>query len=180
MHILILSDIHGAALPLKHVLEHNANFQWDYIVLLGDYLNHGPRNPLPQDYNPQAVADLLNQLNSRIIAVRGNCDSEVDQYLLNFPMMSDYHCLYQQNGLFMTHGHLATESLKLPHKAGDIHLSGHTHIPLLEIKDYILYMNPGSISLPKGGHPPTYGRIIDQTFTILTTQNEIYMEVTHV
>ena len=151
MKYLICSDIHGSAERAAVALEAMDKFQCDGMLLLGDILYHGPRNPLPPGHNPQKVFELLNGRSTQIIACRGNCDSEVDQMVLNFPIMSDY-CLVVDGSrkLFVTHGHIwSPENLPQLQK-GDIFLSGHTHVQSLETNgDGIILCNPGSVSLPK-------------------------------
>ncbi len=160
MKIMVISDIHGKAPALKKVLDIYREENCSLLLILGDILYHGPRNPLPEGYAPQEVVALLNPLKSEILAARGNCDSEVDQMLLEFPIMGDSAQLQLENRrLVLTHGHLEGPGVALPLK-GEIRLSGHTHIPVLEIKEGVCFFNPGSISLPKGGNPPSYG-IID-------------------
>lgn len=130
-----------------------------HLILLGDVLNHGPRNPLPIGYDPIRVSDLLNQHADKIIAVRGNCDSEVDQVLLKFPMMADYNWVLLPNGrrLFLTHGHTYKSDNCLGLSERDILVSGHTHLPIAELKEKVLCFNPGSISIPRGEFPSSYG-----------------------
>ena len=154
MKFLVLSDIHGSAECLETAL---ASFEkgCDAIIMLGDYLNHGPRNPLPQGWDTKRTAELLNARKEKLICVRGNCDSEVDEMMLTFPCLNAYStiALPAPNGirrLFLHHGHLydrAKLSSWLP--KGTIVLSGHTHITVMEEEDGLFYFNPGSISLPK-------------------------------
>jgi putative phosphoesterase len=155
MKYLICSDIHGSAERTVVSFEAMDKFQCDGMLLLGDILYHGPRNPLPPGHNPQKVFELLNSRSAQIIACRGNCDSEVDQMVLNFPVMSDY-CLVVDGSrkLFVTHGHIWSPE-NLPHlNRGDIFFSGHTHVQTLERNDAgIIVCNPGSVSLPKDNSP---------------------------
>ena len=144
---------------------------------------HGPRNPLPGDYNPAGVADILNEMKNKIIAVRGNCDSEVDQTLLDFPMTADYQTIPLAGGkLFTTHGHLFDPTpslLEIPSTVtrGDIFAFGHIHLPILEVnKNGIVVLNPGSVALPKEEHPPTYAIMDDGKIQIKTFDGEIYLE----
>lgn len=150
MKWLIASDIHGSAYYCKRLIDAFHNEKADKILLLGDILYHGPRNDLPKEYNPKLVIDLLNPLKDKILCVRGNCDSEVDQMVLNFPIMSDYAIINDNDvNIFATHGHIYNCE-KPPHLSnGDILLCGHFHIPALEEKDGFIYMNPGSVSIPK-------------------------------
>ena len=152
MKFLIASDIHGSAYwcaALMKCIEAEAP---DKVILLGDVLNHGPRNPLPDGYAPQDVAAMLNSIAERIVAVRGNCDSEVDQMLLDFPCMGDYaFVLDGERTLFATHGHVFGPDNVPPLPAGSVVLSGHTHIKTNDEKDGLLFANPGSVSIPKDG-----------------------------
>ncbi|MDR2808368.1 MAG: phosphodiesterase [Spirochaetaceae bacterium] len=154
MKYLIISDIHGSVDAVKKALDWYEQSKADFLLVLGDMLYHGPRNLLPGGHNPQGVVELLNRYHHTIIAVRGNCDAEVDQLLLDFPCMSDYALILDEGRhLFLTHGHVYKEG-KLPYSlpAGSVIFSGHTHIPRLEKKLEIIYCNPGSISLPRTGN----------------------------
>ena len=175
MSYLIISDIHGSYQRLKDVLE--TPYEFDSIILVGDLMYHGPRNPILEDYNPAKVADILNNLNKPIIAVRGNCDSEVDQMLLKFPMMQDYTVLY--NGLknvFLTHGHIV-EPKEAHTTHSDIFISGHTHLPGFTQDGTTLCINPGSISLPKDGHPNTYAILKEEDITIYSLDHKEYLSM---
>ena len=158
MKLLIASDIHGDLDSAKSMFEAFEKERCDKILLLGDLLYHGPRNDLPPSYNPKAVIELLNDNKEKMLAVRGNCDTEVDQMVLKFPILSDY-CYLSLDGLsvFATHGHrFNTENLP-PLRHGEILLHGHTHVPKYEeFGNGNVYINPGSVSLPKEGHPRTY------------------------
>lgn len=159
MKILFFSDIHGVPATLQKTLEHADRLQPDRLILLGDALYHGPRNGVPGQYDPVKVAELLNHEKQRIIAVRGNCDSEVDQMMLEFPIMSDFAEIVTSNTrFFLTHGHLWNQEHLPPVPDQTIIAHGHTHIPTLKsLECGITIFNPGSISLPKNGHPPTFG-----------------------
>lgn len=152
MNWLIASDIHGSAYYCEKVAEAFEREKADRLILLGDLLYHGPRNDLPKDYAPKKVIGILNALSASIFAVRGNCDAEVDQMVLTFPIMADY-ALADIGGrtLFITHGHLFNENVLPPHHAGDILLHGHTHIAACVLHEDYTYLNPGSVSLPKAG-----------------------------
>lgn len=153
MNILFASDIHGSAAAARKLAEHVESFQPDRIVLLGDLLYHGPRNPLPQGYGPKEVAEVLNGFADRVMAVRGNCDAEVDQWMLNFPCLAEYALLADgPSTFFLTHGHRPglTPPDDLPPLApGTVFVSGHTHVKVLKREGDIVFLNPGSISLPK-------------------------------
>lgn len=160
MKLLFVSDIHGVPAALKKFLAAAEKLAHNRIVLLGDALYHGPRNGVPPLYDPKEVAALLNAHKSEMVAVRGNCDSEVDQMMLEFPVMADFaEILTPQARFFVTHGHRWNEKNLPPLPAGTILVHGHTHIPVLkELEDSgITVFNPGSISLPKGGHAPSFG-----------------------
>ena len=165
MKILVLSDIHGSADCLNTALSSFSGF--DILLLCGDYLNHGPRNPLPDGWNPKGVASILNPLAEKIIAVRGNCDSEVDEMVLTFPCLNAYTNLFfptaerKLNGrIFVHHGHLYDrEKLKTWLPKGTLVVSGHTHVTLMEEEGGLFFFNPGSVSLPKCDDGKTCGLI---------------------
>ena len=190
MRALILSDIHGSALAARQALTFFEKFNCDKIILLGDTLYHGPRNPLPAGHGPMQVVEALTPYKDRIIAVRGNCDADVDLMMLDFPIENEYKVI-EDNGfhLFLSHGHIflpecfpsnALESIESTGAAQsqtetgtaqkpqiDAYLFGHTHIWKLE-KNFrdVLMVNPGSTSLPKGGNPPTFGFYDNGRFSI--------------
>ena len=157
LSLAIISDIHGCYPSLQKTLQQAEQFHPDYYLLLGDVLNHGPRNPVPEGYVPPEVAALLNPLREKIIAVRGNCDSEVDQMLLQFPCLAAHNqLLLDGRRWFMTHGHLY-EAGELPLAAGDVLLSGHTHIAGIDLDEKGIYrINPGSITFPRNGAEASY------------------------
>ena len=159
MKILFLSDIHGVPSTLEQALAAAEPLKYDKIVLLGDLLYHGPRNGVPDFYDPVKVVDILNGLKDRIVAVRGNCDAEVDQMMFKFPMMSDYAILEtEKEKFFLTHGHLWNECNVPPLGTGTVLAHGHTHIPVLKrLECGITVFNPGSVSLPKGGSSRSFG-----------------------
>jgi putative phosphoesterase len=167
MKLLFLSDIHGSAYYMSEMMQAIKREKPDQIVLLGDALYHGPRNPLPKDYDPKQVVEMLNSLKNKIIAVRGNCDSEVDQMLIEYPMLADYGVLYiEGKRCFISHGHLFNGGEDLNFQKGDIYIQGHTHIPKLEWREGILKLNPGSVSLPKQNTEHSYA-IIEKAKFIL-------------
>ena len=158
MKIMIASDIHGSAYFCRLLLEAFEREQADRLLLLGDILYHGPRNDLPRDYAPKAVLAMLNGQKDRIFCVRGNCDTEVDQMVLQFPILADYCILpVGERLVYATHGHNHNLEKLPPLQPGDILLHGHTHIPAWEFTDGgILYVNPGSVSIPKDGSKNSY------------------------
>ncbi len=164
MKLFIISDIHGSALAFSKAVEAFNREQAALMVICGDYLNHGPRNPLPEGHDTKALAAALNSMKAKICGVRGNCDSEVDQMMLDFPV-TEASCRIMLLGspcrtVFVHHGHLYT-----PEKAaeitepGTIIVSGHTHVPVLEHSHERYFVNPGSISLPKDGSSAGYATI---------------------
>ena len=148
MKWMIASDIHGSAYYARQMIASFERSGADRLLLLGDLLYHGPRNALPQEYDPPQVITILNAYSERICCVRGNCDSEVDQMVLHFPIMAEYAVLpFGNRPIYATHGHCPVPPLQ----PGDILLTGHTHIPAHEPRAHYTYWNPGSISIPKEG-----------------------------
>jgi len=166
MKWLIASDIHGSKYYCNKLMEAFEREQADKLLLLGDLLYHGPRNDLPKEYEPKAVIEMLNSVKDRILCVRGNCEAEVDQMVLEFPIMADYAILtINKNIIFVTHGHTFSEDNPPVLNKGDILLHGHTHIPAcVEHEDYT-YMNPGSTTIPKAGSHHGYMIFEDDLFT---------------
>lgn len=167
MKLMFVSDIHGS----KHYCEIMADlFKQEganKLILLGDLLYHGPRNDLTQKYSPKDVISILNGLKNEILCVRGNCDSEVDQAVLEFPIMADYSTMYLDDKMvFLTHGHLFNQTRLPALKKGDILIHGHTHIKAIVRTDEYMYLNPGSISLPKDDGINSYMIYEDGVFSI--------------
>lgn len=157
MKIFVASDIHGDADICAKVLEKYREEGADRLLLLGDILYHGPRNDLPSGYAPKKVIEMLNNIKDEMIVVRGNCDTEVDQMVLQFPILADYiYIISGETEIFCTHGHKFTPDDHPYLREGSVFLSGHTHITTDETRDGIRYMNPGSPSIPKGGTVPSY------------------------
>lgn len=157
MKLLIASDIHGSILYAETLFERVADEKPDKILLLGDLLYHGPRNDLPDGYNPKAVIALLNAHREQLLCVRGNCEAEVDQMVLQFPVMADYCALpLGDRILYATHGHNHGEQNPPPLAPGDVLLCGHTHIPAFNRHEDFIYINPGSVSIPKNGSAHSY------------------------
>lgn len=157
MKLMIASDIHGSSYYCRKMIEAYRQEEADRLLLLGDLLYHGPRNDLPKDYNPKEVISMLNAIKNELLCVRGNCDTEVDQMVLDFPILAEY-CLLELDGrtIFATHGHNFNPNNLPMLKEGDILLNGHTHIPANQNMGTYTYMNPGSISIPKEGSAHGY------------------------
>ena len=171
MKYFIASDIHGSSYWCRKTLEAYEKSGAERLIILGDILYHGPRNDLPKDYAPKEVIEMLNPLKNKIWAVRGNCEAEVDQMVLKFPVLADYAILVL-NGhtIFATHGHVFNEVNLPPLSDGDVLLHGHTHLINAEKmeKDGVTFyhLNPGSTSIPKGGNPNSYAIIDGDVFSI--------------
>ena len=152
MKLIIASDIHGSAYWCAKLVELIEAEQPDRILLLGDLLYHGPRNDLPRDYAPKQVIPMLSKYKDIIIAVRGNCEAEVDQMVLPFPCLADFSQLYADGKLlYLTHGHHHSPDNLPPLPEGSLFLSGHTHVKLDEMRGSVRCLNPGSVSIPKDG-----------------------------
>ena len=168
MKLMFASDIHGSLPATERVLSLFAQSGAQWLVILGDVLNHGPRNALPEGYAPAQVAEKLNHFASRIIAVRGNCDSEVDQMLLHFPITAPWQQVLMENSrLFLTPGPLFGPDNLPSLAAGDVLVYGHTHIPVAEKRGDIFLFNPGSVSIPKGGFSASYGLLEGDRLQVL-------------
>ena len=176
MKLMIASDIHGSAYYCKQLLEAFETEAADRLLLLGDILYHGPRNDLPRDYAPKEVLAMLNEMRNKIFCVRGNCDTEVDQMVLTFPILADYCILTAGERLiYATHGHNFNLQTLPPLQPGDVLLHGHTHIPAWEaFGDGNLYLNPGSVSIPKNGSAHSYMTLENGTFCWKSLDGEIY------
>lgn len=174
MKALIFSDIHGSENAMLRVDELIKKHNPDLIILLGDLLYHGPRNDLPLGYQPKGVIPLLNKYKDKIIAVRGNCEAEVDQMVLEFPCMSTYSEVFVDGlKLTLTHGHIYNEEKIVP--GASIMLYGHTHIPVCYKKNDIIFFNPGSTSIPKGGNKASFGIYENKTLSVLDLIDEKQM-----
>lgn len=150
MKIMIASDLHGSAYYTERLVNAYKKSGAERLVLLGDILYHGPRNDLPKEYAPKKVIEMLNAISDEILCVRGNCDTEVDQMVLDFPVLADYAVMFVDGRMFyLTHGHKYGVDNFPNVKKGDAIIQGHTHVPMLEDRDGILCVNPGSVSIPK-------------------------------
>ena len=179
MKLMFASDIHGSRSACEAVLAAYKAEGAERLVLLGDLLYHGPRNDLPEEYDTKKVVKLLSvfaDFDTPIVAVRGNCDAEVDQMVLQFPIMADY-ALFDLDGrtAFITHGHLFNLDQLPPHKPGDLLIHGHTHVLTVQEKDGMTYINPGSAALPKEDHPKSYMIYENGTFTIKTLTGDVIL-----
>lgn len=190
MKIMVASDIHGSSLYCRKMLDAFDREQADRLLLLGDLLYHGPRNDLPDGYAPKEVIPLLNARKNRLLCVRGNCDSEVDQMVLDFPIMSESCILWLgKRMVFATHGHHFHTAALPPLQPGDILLHGHTHVPAWEpfpaspadsTPDCVpkcLYLNPGSVSIPKENSPRGYMMLMDSAAIWKTLDGEAYHKI---
>lgn len=160
MKLLIASDIHGDAACCRAMLDAADRESVERILLLGDLLYHGPRNDLPPGYAPKEVIEMLNAAADKLICVRGNCDTEVDQMVLNFPILSETAWVYDgenKTSLFLSHGHKYSPDSLPPLPSRTVFLYGHTHVLGLKEVGGVICINPGSVSLPKNNNPKTYG-----------------------
>lgn len=178
MKLMFASDIHGSAYYCRKMLEAWEQERPGRLILLGDILYHGPRNDLPRDYAPKEVIALLNPMKNEICAVRGNCEAEVDQMVLEFPVMADYCILIEgSHTIYATHGHIYNEDNLPPLKNGDVLIHGHTHVLRAEQREGYVLLNPGSVSIPKEGNPPTYGVLEDGIFRVKDFEGSILKEI---
>lgn len=181
MKWFIASDIHGSAYYCEKLIEAYRKEQADKILLLGDVLYHGPRNDLPEGYAPKQVIAMLNELSQDILCVRGNCDTEVDQMVLEFPVLAEYAILadYAKTSpmIYATHGHIYNSKNLPPLHKGDILLHGHTHVPACEQLETYTYINPGSVSIPKENSPHSYMILDGEVFQWKTLDGEVYKEL---
>ncbi len=166
MKLFFASDIHGSAYFCRRMLDEFEASHAEKLILLGDLLYHGPRNDLPRDYAPKEVIALLSPYASKLLCVRGNCEAEVDQMVLPFPVLADYALLMADGVcMYLTHGHHASEINPPPLAKGTVLINGHTHVAACRAHDDFLYLNPGSVSIPKEGTGHGYLVYEDRTFT---------------
>ena len=178
MKYIIASDIHGSAYYCEQLLQAYEREKADRLLLLGDILYHGPRNDLPKDYNPKDVIAMLNAKKEDILCVRGNCDTEVDQMVLEFPIMAEYALIsLGKRMLFVTHGHKMNKDNPPMLKEGDILLNGHFHVPACEEMSSFIYMNPGSVSIPKENSAHGYMVLEDNLFSWKDLEGNEYKRV---
>ena len=173
MKYLFVSDIHGCLPTLKKVLQFYDRGHYDMLCILGDILNYGPRNSIPEGIDPKGIVELLNARAKDIVAVRGNCDAEVDQMLLNFPLLGDYVLLVDEGKkLFLTHGHIYNKE-NMPKGECDAIVYGHTHLWEITPKAGTLICNTGSITFPKGGNVATFMVYEGGTFTAYDMEGNV-------
>ena len=178
MKWMIASDIHGSARWCRELLAALNREQAERLVLLGDILYHGPRNALPEEYNPMETARMLNERREQLLCVQGNCDADIDQMVLEFPIMAQY--IYLAEGrvrIFATHGHLFNTEKLPPLQTGDILLHGHTHVPAWEDHGTYRYLNPGSVSIPKEDSERGYMTLEDGVFRWKTLDGRLVHEM---
>lgn len=177
MKIMIASDIHGSALYCCQLMQAIDREQPDKLLLLGDLLYHGPRNDLPAEYAPKQVIAMLSEHKNKILCVRGNCEAEVDQMVLPFPVLADYCWLYADGvEIYATHGHHFNEEQPPCLQPGSILLCGHTHVPACRAHDGFTYLNPGSVSIPKENSPHSYMTCEDGQFLWKDLAGTLYMQ----
>lgn len=179
MKIMAASDIHGSAYYCRKMLKALERENADKLLLLGDVLYHGPRNDLPKEYAPKEVISMLNNIKEKILCVRGNCDTEVDQMVLEFPILADYSIFYIGNKMiYATHGHNYNMKNIPPLQKGDILLHGHTHIPSwIPFGNENLYLNPGSVSIPKENSEHSYLIMTEQQIEWKNLNGEVYHKI---
>ncbi len=177
MKIMIASDIHGSAKYAEMLIKRFNESKCEKLLILGDILYHGPRNDLPEEYAPKKVIEILNPLKDKILAVRGNCDTEVDQMVLDFPILADYALVaIGARTIYATHGHKYNPDNPPPLADGDILLCGHTHVTKIKEYDNFTYINPGSVSIPKEGTKRGYAILENDIFKFYDIEGNYLME----
>ena len=177
MKYMIASDLHGSAYYCEKLLAAFDKEGCDRLIFLGDLLYHGPRNDLPAEYDTKAVAKLLNARKDKLLCVRGNCDCEVDQMVLEFPVLADYAVLpVGEKLMYLTHGHVYNEKNPLPMAEGDILLNGHFHVPCCRQAEGFVYMNPGSVSIPKENSWHGYMLLEEGRFQWKDLDGQVHLE----
>ena len=177
MKLMIASDIHGSAYFCEKMLAAFEREQADRLMLLGDLLYHGPRNDLPRDYAPKQVIAMLIEVKEKVLCVRGNCDTEVDQMVLPFPILADYAVIPVGSRLiYCTHGHHFNVNALPPMQKGDILIYGHTHVPLKDVNEERACLNPGSVSIPKEDSWHGYMTLEDGCFRWIDFDGNVHME----
>ncbi len=178
MKLMFASDIHGSSYFCERMIECFKEEKAEKLVILGDILYHGPRNELPKEYNPKKVIDILNSNKEDLLVVRGNCDAEVEQMVLEFPVMADYiYIMFGNKRIIATHGHKYSYIEPMPLNKGDIFIQGHTHLFMAERIGNNIFLNPGSVSLPKENNPNTYAIMEDDIFMIKDMDGNVVKEI---
>ena len=167
MKFMFASDLHGSLTAGEQVIARFEQEKPEKLILLGDLLYHGARNDLPEGYSTKGLTALLNRYKESIIAVRGNCDSEIDQVVLEFPMMADYCVMYADGRVWLiTHGHVFDEDHMIPYTPGTVLIHGHTHVKVMDVREDLIYLNPGGAALPKDDDIKSYMIYEDGCFSI--------------
>lgn len=178
MKLMFASDIHGSKYYCEKIKEIYDSEKAEKLILLGDLLYHGPRNDLPKDYNPKGVIEILNNMKNNLLCVRGNCDAEVDQMVLDFPILAEYMILFLNNRMiFVTHGHTYNNENLPKLNKNDILIHGHTHIQAMETHEDYIYINPGSVSIPKNGNKNSYMIYENNEFIIKDLEGNKIMNI---
>lgn len=164
MKYLVVSDIHGSLFYANKILELINNEKVDKVILLGDLYYHGPRNPLPIEYNPKEVCNLLNSIKDKIICIKGNCDAEVDEMISEFEFNKNILLDINNKKFMFTHGHKYNIENKVDNI--DVLIYGHFHTGFIKKEDGVIYVNAGSITLPKNGTKNSY-LVIDENYIYL-------------
>lgn len=176
MKLMIASDIHGSKHFCEKLLVKYMDESPEKLIVLGDLLYHGPRNDIPEGYDPKRVCTLLNLVKDNLICVKGNCDAEVDQSILEFPIMSEYAVIFADDiVMYLTHGDKYNIDNPLPMNEHNIMIYGHTHIPLYEENENGVFVNPGSVSIPKENSEHSYLIYEDGVFTWKDLEGNEYM-----
>lgn len=176
MKYIIASDIHGSSYYAKLLVDKINEYNVDKVVLLGDVLYHGPRNPLPKEYDPMKVVDLLKSIKNKLIWIKGNCDSEVDEMVLELNSVVLGLLVINNTNFYLSHGHNPVNNLNV----NDFLVTGHTHINKYEKINGINYLNCGSVSLPKEDTTNSFILIEDNKIKCLDFNNNIIFEVDYV
>lgn len=177
MKIMFASDIHGSKVYAEKLIETFEKEKAELLVLLGDYLYHGPRNDLPEGYQPKEVIKILNAVKDKLLCIRGNCDGDVDQMVLDFPILNDTAVLLLDGKrAYLSHGHVKNPENPLPMQKGDILINGHTHVWKVEEYENFTYLNPGSVTLPKEGQDNSYMVYENKKFAIKSLKGEVLKE----
>lgn len=172
MNYLICSDVHGSIMTFKKVIDFFIENKFDKLIILGDLLYHGPRNDIPQGYKPKEVIALANSIKEKIIMVKGNCESEVDQMVLDFKIFNRKKIRYLNHNVYLEHGHHLDYKNK-KYTKGDIVLSGHTHVSKFEVINGVTFINPGSITIPKEKTKKSFGALVSNRFVLLDINGKI-------